>query len=53
MWPPADEEQLIPRIAALDIGKAELVACVRVPSESRAGKRMQEVTTYFDHDARC
>jgi transposase len=41
-----DDEQLIPRIAALDIGKAELVACVRLPSETNPGKRLQEVTTY-------
>ena len=26
-----DEEQIIARVAALDIGKAELVCCVRVP----------------------
>ena len=27
-----DEEQIIERVAALDIGKAELVCCVRVPA---------------------
>ena len=27
-----DTEELIGRVAALDIGKAELVCCVRVPS---------------------
>ena len=27
-----DEEQIIARVAALDIAKAELVCCVRVPS---------------------
>jgi hypothetical protein len=26
-----DEEQIIARVAALDVGKAELVCCVRVP----------------------
>ncbi len=26
-----DEEQIIARVAAVDIGKAELVCCVRVP----------------------
>lgn len=26
-----DHEEIIERVAALDIGKAELVACVRVP----------------------
>ena len=32
-----DEEQIIARVAALDIGKAELVCCVRVPG--RAARR--------------
>jgi transposase len=41
-----DREQIIERVAALDIGKAELVCCVRVPHEGRAGRRMQEVETY-------
>src|SRR6185437_1501757 len=41
-----DEEQIIARVAALDIGKAELVCCVRVPDEDRPGRRLQEVQTY-------
>ena len=41
-----DEEQIIARVAALDIGKAELVCCVRVPAEGNAGKRLQEVSTH-------
>src|ERR687898_513644 len=41
-----DTEELIGRIAALDIGKAELVCCVRVPSPEAPGKRLQEVRTY-------
>ena len=40
-----DDEQIIARVAALDIGKAELVCCSRVPSPDRAGRRLQEVTT--------
>ena len=28
-----DEEQIIARVAALDIGKAELVCCVRLPAQ--------------------
>ena len=32
-----DDEQVIARVAALDIGKAELVCCVRVPDEDRPG----------------
>jgi transposase len=41
-----DTEELIQRIAALDIGKATLVCCVRVPSPDTPGRRLQEVTTY-------
>jgi hypothetical protein len=41
-----DEELIIARVAALDIGKAELVCCVRVPDEDRPGRRLQEVQTY-------
>jgi transposase len=41
-----DTEEVIERIAALDIGKAELTCCVRVPSSTAPGKRSQEVTTY-------
>jgi transposase len=40
-----DEEQIIERVAALDIGKAELMCCVRVPDEARR-KRLQEVAGY-------
>jgi transposase len=39
-----DEEQIIERVAALDIGKAELVCCVRIPGPGK--KRLQEVSTY-------
>ena len=41
-----DDEEIIERIAALDIGKAELVCCARVPDEDRPGRRLQEVATY-------
>ena len=41
-----DNEEIIARVAALDIGKAELVCCVRVPDEDRPGRRLQEVETY-------
>ena len=40
-----DREEIIQRVAALDIGKAEVVCCVRVPHESRPGRRLQEVVT--------
>src|SRR4051794_41897431 len=38
-----DEPEVIERVAALDIGKAEVVCCARVPGP--AGRRMQEVRT--------
>ena len=41
-----ETEELIERVAALDIGKAELTCCVRVPSPDTPGRRLQEVRTY-------
>jgi transposase len=42
-----DEQELhVARVAALDLGKAVLEACVRVPHESKPGRRMQEVRGY-------
>jgi transposase len=41
-----ETEEIIQRVAALDIGKAELVCCIRVPSPDTPGKRLQEVATY-------
>ena len=41
-----DNEEIIERVAALDIGKAELVSCIRVPGEEPAGRRLQEVQAY-------
>ena len=41
-----DEEQIIARVAALDIGKAELVCCVRIPAAGGSNKRLQEVSTH-------
>src|SRR5215213_7686983 len=41
-----DSDQIIQRVAALDIGKAELTCCVRVPGARGSGRRLQEVTTY-------
>jgi hypothetical protein len=40
-----DNEEIVERVAALDIGKAELVCCVRVPGEDRPC-RLQEVEAY-------
>ncbi len=39
-----DEQEIIQRIAALDIGKATLTCCVRVPGAG--GRRVQEVADY-------
>ncbi len=39
-------EEIVARVAACDIGKAELVCCVRVPHPSRPGRRLQEVVRY-------
>jgi len=41
-----DEQEIIARVAALDIGKAELVCCVRVPGQGGSSRRVQEVATY-------
>ena len=41
-----DNEEIIERVAALDIGKADLMCCVRVPDEDHPGKRLQEVAAY-------
>jgi transposase len=41
-----DNEEIIERVAALDIGKAELMCCARVPDEEHPGRRVQEVQAY-------
>src|SRR3954449_11876629 len=38
-----DEPEIVERIAALDVGKAEVVCCARVPGPG--ARRMQEVRT--------
>jgi transposase len=40
-----DDEQIIERVAALDLGKAELVCCVRLPGKTGT-RRVQEVSTH-------
>ncbi|MGH3099853.1 MAG: IS110 family transposase [Thermoleophilia bacterium] len=40
-----DDEQIIGRVAALDIGKAEIVCCVRLPAAD-GERRVQEVSTH-------
>ena len=41
----SDDEQIIERVAALDIGKADVVCCVRLPS-GVGQRRVQEVSTH-------
>jgi transposase len=41
-----DTEEIIERVATIDIGKAEVVCCTRVPRDGSPGRRMQEVVTY-------
>jgi transposase len=38
--------ELVQRVCALDIGKASVMACVRVPLEGRPGRRRQEVREF-------
>jgi len=40
-----EEPEIVERVAALDVGKAEVVCCVRVPGAGD-GRRMQEVRTF-------
>jgi hypothetical protein len=40
-----DADLVVERVAALDLGKAGLEACVRVPHPQRPGRRMQERST--------
>lgn len=39
-------DQVVARVAALDLAKASLVACVRVPADT-SGKRCQEIRTFM------
>ena len=39
-------EEIVARVAACDIGKAELVCCVRVPHPQHPGRRLQEVVSH-------
>jgi transposase len=41
-----DDAVIIERVAALDVGKAEVVCCVRVPGARGHGQRAQEVRTW-------
>jgi len=43
---PDDHDEIIEWVAALDIGKAEVMCCVRVPGKGGRGKRLQEVSKH-------
>jgi transposase len=44
--PASDDGVIVERVAAVDVGKAEVVCCVRVPTPGRVGQRSQEVRSY-------
>jgi len=46
-----DQSLYVERIAALDLGKAVLEACVRLPHPSRPGRRVQEVRSFATRTA--
>ena len=35
--------EIIERVAAIDVGKAEVVVCIRIPDPARPGRRQQEI----------
>ena len=41
-----EAEEIIERVAALDIGKATLTCCVRIPGPGSGSRRVQEVTEH-------
>lgn len=41
-----EREEIVERVAALDVGKKSLVCCVRIPDPAKPGRRLQEVQTY-------
>ena len=41
----SDDEQIIERVAALDVGKAEIVCCVLLAAAD-GGRRVQELSTH-------
>jgi transposase len=43
---PGEPAELIERVAALDIGKAGLTACIRVPHATKPGRRRREIAEY-------
>lgn len=43
LTPVVEVDEVVPRVAALDIGKAELVCCIRVQDPGHPGRRLQEI----------
>jgi transposase len=41
-----DDVEIVARVAALDIGKAEVVCCVRTPGPDGSRRRVQEIRTF-------
>jgi hypothetical protein len=41
-----EDVEFVSHVAALDIGKAELTACVRVPGDGPGARRRQEIRTF-------
>lgn len=46
-----EQELLVDRVAALDLGKAVVEVCVRLPHPTKLGRRLQEVRTYSTRTA--
>jgi hypothetical protein len=42
----SNEPLYLERVAALDVGKAQLEACIRVPAEKNPARRAQEVRSF-------
>jgi len=42
----SEQTELVERVAAIDVGKAEVVCCVRVPATDTGRRRSQEVRTF-------
>ena len=38
-----DNDEIVERVAAIDVGKSELVVCIRVPDPGKPGRRRQEI----------
>jgi transposase len=45
MEPVVDADEIVERVAGIDVGKSEVVCCVRVPDRAGPGRRAQEVRT--------